>query len=207
MVSNFWHNLVPRPNPQKKERVWYTSSAFWGLFLNIDMPIRFTQCGLHVIIMWHRAIATFAARERHWCVAMPKRCIVMMITTCCILCNLKSTQRVPDPLLFLGGWVWEQNYLWHVDKGGRNCWIPWYFNYSPLITNLELLSTTTSNFNVVFYLSTIGCAHSFRLLYLICLLHEEDVSTCSGQHQIFYSSITPHTWWQAIHFNSIHEQF
>ena len=24
------YSLIPRPHPPKEERVWYTSSAFWG---------------------------------------------------------------------------------------------------------------------------------------------------------------------------------
>jgi hypothetical protein len=27
---SIYNSLVPRPHPQKEERVWYTSSAFWG---------------------------------------------------------------------------------------------------------------------------------------------------------------------------------
>jgi hypothetical protein len=27
------YSLVPRPHPQKEERVWYTSSTFWGLLM------------------------------------------------------------------------------------------------------------------------------------------------------------------------------
>ena len=50
-------SLVPRPHPQGGKG--YTSSAFWGWFLNSVTPIWFMPCGLHVIIMWHYTIEIY----------------------------------------------------------------------------------------------------------------------------------------------------
>ena len=54
--STFESSPISRPCSQggKGSGVGYTctSSAFLGLFLNSDTPIRFAPCGLHMIIVW-----------------------------------------------------------------------------------------------------------------------------------------------------------
>ena len=51
-------NTVSCPDPTLMRKVWYHMKHFLGLvdlaYQNSVAPIRFTPCGLHVIIMWHR---------------------------------------------------------------------------------------------------------------------------------------------------------
>ena len=70
------------------------SSAFGGLFLNIDTPIRFSPCGLHVIIMWYHTISNYCCV----CVAMPKRSIVMTITWYAASCTPQKALYVYQTL-------------------------------------------------------------------------------------------------------------
>jgi hypothetical protein len=94
-------SLVPRPHPQKEERVWYTSSAFWGLLTwHFCFPMHQSH-SRHVAYTWlshdtalQPTIATYMY-ESSWCVTMPKRCIamtthqIMIFTMCSIHCPLK----------------------------------------------------------------------------------------------------------------------
>ena len=94
-------SLVPRPHPQKEERVWYTSSAYWGL-LTLHFCRTNQTCGLHVIIMWHRAIANYCCT---WEPLMHCHAKTMRYhddhMTCCILCTQKAL-NVYQTLLLLG---------------------------------------------------------------------------------------------------------
>ena len=67
-------DLVLRPHPQKG-LVVYTSSALWGLFLNINMPIRFIcmPCGLHVIPCYSQLLLCMRAIDAFMCIAMPNQ--------------------------------------------------------------------------------------------------------------------------------------
>ena len=99
------NSLVP---PSRRERVWYTSSAFWGLFLNSIAPIRFTPCGLHVIIMWHCAMAICCcAWERLMrCNAKTMRRHAMLHPACCARC-------IPGPF---PPWGWDLGTRLELEK-------------------------------------------------------------------------------------------
>ena len=75
----------------KAIRLPYAITPFWGLFLNSVAPIRFTPCGIHVIIMWHCAMAIHCCA---WERLMPCHAKTMRRhanhMTCCILRAPKS---------------------------------------------------------------------------------------------------------------------
>jgi hypothetical protein len=59
-IVHWWClELIPRPYPQRRKRVWYTSICIWGLlsqtwhFWILITPIRFTPCGLHEFSCFH----------------------------------------------------------------------------------------------------------------------------------------------------------
>ena len=86
--SSQWvrHSLVLRPHPKERE-----PSAFWGLFLNSNAPIKFVPCSLHVINMWHHAIANYCCAWEWWMHCHDND------MTCCILCTPKSARCIPFP--------------------------------------------------------------------------------------------------------------
>ena len=139
--------LSPDPTPKRGKGLIHIE-RFLGLadvaFLNSVAPIRFTPCGLHVTIMWHRPIdiANYCCM---WellmhCHAKTMRCHDDHMTYC-ILCTPKNARCVPDPFLPLGvGSGDETNLQFVILSVYRIC-------YSYLIT--ASLLQTVHNFLIV----------------------------------------------------------
>ena len=93
-------SLVPRPHPQKEERVWYTSSTFWVLLTWHVWILLHQSESRHVAYMWYRAIASYCCSWEQLMrrYAKTMRCHDSHMTSC-IMCAQESTQCVPDPFL------------------------------------------------------------------------------------------------------------
>ena len=96
----------PDPAPKREKGLVYIE-CFLGLVSEFWCANQIAPCGLHVIIMWYLTIANCCCS---WCVAMPKRCVIMAITWHAISCAPQRVLDVYQTLLPLWGGVWERDY-------------------------------------------------------------------------------------------------
>ena len=138
-VCTWWYptssGIILSPDPTPKEGKGLVHiERFFGLVSEYGHPNQihamWLACDYHVTPCYSNYCCTWEPLMH--CHAKTMHCHDDYMT-CCILCTLSVYQTISS--------------IWGLGLGTR------YFNYSPLITNFKLSSTTTSNLNVVFYLS------------------------------------------------------